>query len=67
MLIDVELSGDRNVIKKEAQNIRKYKDLTIEITAHVECESQIDTSSNRGEWDYLKIFQTIREQPTVKA
>ena len=31
MLIDVAISGDRNVIKKEAGNILKYKDLTIEI------------------------------------
>jgi len=30
MLIDV-ISGDRNVIKKEAEKILKYKDLTIEI------------------------------------
>jgi len=31
MLIDVAISGDRNVIKKEGENILKYKDLTIEI------------------------------------
>jgi hypothetical protein len=31
MLIDVVISGDRNVIKKEAEKILKYKDLTIEI------------------------------------
>ena len=31
MLIDVAISGDRNVIKKEAEMILKYKDLTIEI------------------------------------
>jgi len=31
MLIDVANSGDRNVIKKETENILKYKDLTIEI------------------------------------
>jgi len=31
MLIDVATSGDRNVIKKEADKILKYKDLTIEI------------------------------------
>jgi len=31
MLIDVAISGDRKVIKKEAENILKYKDLTIEI------------------------------------
>jgi len=31
VLIDVAVSGDRNVIKKEAEKILKYKDLTIEI------------------------------------
>jgi len=31
ILIDVAISGDRNVIKKEAKKILKYKDLTIEI------------------------------------
>ena len=30
-LIDVTISGDRNVIKKEAKKILKYEDLTIEI------------------------------------
>jgi len=37
MLIDVAISRDRNVIKKEAVKILKYKDLTIEIqrTWHV--------------------------------
>jgi hypothetical protein len=29
MLIEVAIPGDRNVIKKEAENIFKYKDLTI--------------------------------------
>ena len=31
MLIDVAISGDRNVIKKEAEKILKYKDLAIQI------------------------------------
>jgi hypothetical protein len=31
MLIDVVISGDRNVTKKEAEKFLKYKDLTIEI------------------------------------
>jgi len=31
MLIDVAISGDRNVIKKEAEKILEYKDLTIQI------------------------------------
>jgi len=29
MLIDVAISADRNVIKKEAEKILKYKDLTL--------------------------------------
>jgi len=31
VLIDVAISGDRNVIRKEAEKILKYKDLTTEI------------------------------------
>ena len=31
VLIDVAMSGDRNVIKKEAEKILKYKNLIIEI------------------------------------
>ena len=31
MLIDVAISGDKNVIKNKAQNVLKYKDLTMEI------------------------------------
>jgi hypothetical protein len=31
MLIDAAILGDRNVIKKEAEKILKYKDLTLEI------------------------------------
>jgi len=33
MLIDAAISGDRNVIKKEAEKILPYKDLTIETKA----------------------------------
>jgi len=32
MLIDFAISGDRNVIKNEAEKILKYKDLTIKKT-----------------------------------
>jgi len=31
MLIDIAISGDRNVIKKETEKILKDKELTIEI------------------------------------
>jgi len=33
MLIDVAISGDRNVIKKEAQKILKYKTLQLKFRA----------------------------------
>ena len=46
MLIDVAISGDRNVIKKEAEKILKYKDLTIEIKR----------SNNTSDWDHFKII-----------
>jgi hypothetical protein len=31
MLLDISITGDRNVIQKEAEKILKYKDLTVEI------------------------------------
>jgi hypothetical protein len=31
VLLDVTITGDRNVIKKEVKNILQYKDLTTEI------------------------------------
>ena len=37
MLIDVSVPGDRNVVKKEAEKIVKYRDLIIGNSEHVEC------------------------------
>ena len=62
---DVAISEDRNVIKKEAENILKYKDNRN--TAHVECKNKGDTSNNRGDWDYFRVIQKIREQHTRKT
>ena len=36
MLIDVAISGDRNVIKKEDEKILKYKDLTKDLTIEIQ-------------------------------
>jgi hypothetical protein len=47
MLIDVAISGDRNVIKKEAEKI---------YTVHVECKNKGDTSNNWSNWNYFKII-----------
>jgi tRNA(Ser,Leu) C12 N-acetylase TAN1 len=66
MLIDIAISEDRKVIKKEAEKTLKYKDLTIE-TAHVECKNKGDTSNNRSDWDYFKVIQKVREQHTGKT
>ena len=36
-------------------------------TAHVECKNKGDDASNsRGDWDYYKVTQKIREQHTRK-
>jgi len=67
VLIDVAISGDRIVIKKEAEKILKYKDFTIEITVHVECKNKGDTGNNRGDCDNFKVIQKIREQHTGKS
>jgi len=67
MLIEVAISGDRNVIKKEAEKILKYKDLRIEIQRMWNAQNKGDTSNNRGYWDYFKVIQKIREQHTGKT
>jgi hypothetical protein len=41
MLIDVAISGDRNVIKKEAEKILTYKDLTIEIQRMLNVKTRV--------------------------
>jgi hypothetical protein len=66
MLIDVAIPGDRNVIKKEAEKILKYKDLNNRNTAHVECKNNGDTSNNWSDWNYFKIIQKIRQQHSRK-
>ena len=60
MLIDVAISGYRNVIKKEAEKILKYKDLTIEIQ-RMECKTKGDTTNNSSDWDHFQIIQKICE------
>jgi hypothetical protein len=48
MLIDVAISGDRNVIKKEAEKILKYKDLTIEIQSMWDVKTRVIPVINRA-------------------
>jgi hypothetical protein len=56
MLIDFAISGDRNVIKKEAEKILKHKDLTIGIQLMRKVKNKGDTSNNWSDWDYFKII-----------
>jgi hypothetical protein len=65
--LDVAISGDGNVVKKETEKILKCKDLTIEITAHVKCENRCDTSNNRGCSNYIKIIWKIPAQHIRKV
>ena len=64
MLIDVVISGDRNVIKKEAEKILKYKDLTTEIQRMWKVKTRV--RNNRSDWDHFKIIQKIHKQLTRK-
>jgi hypothetical protein len=41
ILIDVAIPGDRNVIKKEAEKIPRYKDLIIEIQSMWNVKTQV--------------------------
>ena len=68
MLIEVAISGDKNVIKKEAEKILKYKDLTTEIQRMWNVKTKvIPVINNRGDWDCFKVIQKIREQRTRKT
>jgi hypothetical protein len=64
-LIDVAMPADRNVIKKEAEKILKYKDLITEIQGMWNVKTK--TSYNRSNWNHFKILQKILKQRTRKA
>ena len=66
MLIDVAISGDRNVIKKEAEKILKYKRPHNRNTAHVECKNKGDISNNWSDWNHFQIIKKTRERHTRK-
>jgi len=67
MLIDVAISGDRNVIKKEAKKILKHKDLTIEIQRMWNAKTKVIPVIIRGDWNYFKVIQKIRDQHSRKT
>jgi hypothetical protein len=66
VLIHIAISGDRNVIKKDAEKILKYDDLTTEIQRVWE-EKKCDASNSRDNWNPLKIIQKMPKQHDGKA
>jgi hypothetical protein len=63
----LQLSGGRNVFKKETEKILKYKDLTILTQRIWNVKNKSYTSNNRGNWNHLQIIQKIPEQHTGEA
>ena len=57
---------DKNVIKKDAERILKYKSFKNWNMRYVACKRS-DASSNRGNWIHLMIIHKISEQHTWKA
>jgi len=66
MLIDVVISGDRKVIRKEAEKIIKYKDLTIEIQRMWNVKTKV-IPVIIGATGTISLIQKIREQQTRKT
>ena len=67
MLIDAAIPGDRNVIKKEAEKILKYKDLIIEIQRTWNLKTELVPVRKAANGTLLNITQTIPEQHTRRA
>ena len=59
MLIDVTISGDRNVITKEAEKVLKYKDLIIEIQRMWNVKLKVIPVINRGDWYYFSHLENM--------
>jgi hypothetical protein len=67
MLIDGGISGDRNVVKKDAE-ILKYKDIIIEIQRMWNVgEKVIPVTVGDCDWNHLKITRNIPVQRAGKA
>ena len=54
------------MIKKEAEKILNYKDLTIEIQRMWKVKTRVIPVIIRSDWDHFKIIQKIRKQHTRK-
>ena len=66
ILIDVAISADSNVIKKEAEKILKYKDVTVEIQRMWNVKTTVITVIIGATGTISKSFSEIRGQRTRK-
>jgi hypothetical protein len=67
MLIDVEISGDKNLIKNEVEKILKYRTRYKRNRAYVERKNKTDKCNNRSKWKHLKTIYKISEQHIWEA
>jgi hypothetical protein len=66
MLIDVAIPGERNVMKKEAEKILKYKDLTIKMQYMWNVNTKVIPVIIGMTGTISKSLKKIREQHTRK-
>jgi hypothetical protein len=66
MLIDVLILGERNVVKKEAEKILKYKDLKIEIQRMWNVKTKV-IPVIIGATGNISVIQKMHDQHTRKA
>ena len=57
--IDVAVTGDRNVVKREAERILKCKDLTVEIRRVCNVKAKVIPVIMGGDWNRFKITSDI--------
>jgi hypothetical protein len=68
MLIDVAIPGDRNVIKKEAVKVSKYKDLITEIQRMWNVKAKVIPVIRRATGTILQHLESkVPQQHTGKA
>jgi len=66
VLIDVAISGGRNVIKRETEKILKYKYFTTEVQRMWNVKTKM-IPVKEGDWNHLKITQKMPEQHMGRA
>jgi hypothetical protein len=64
--IDLKISGDK-ILMKEAEEILKYKEITIKMQLMWNVKKKSDTSNTGPNWCHIKIFQNMSEQRKWKA